>query len=319
MPSGCFGNVDGAIDRVAGIPLPIVRVFGWIDSDLPPPLTLELCGGESRAPFAVYRTWRPDLADRRRDLRIHCGFIAEFMLGAGDIPDSVRTPYVRVPIADGDRYGSAVPHYVHLFTAETVSTRDKIYGHGPPTDVGEDIKLFARRLAGRVLDFGCGNGDLVCWLRQVRGVDATGLELATPRIEANLKAAARPHVLIYEGGCPLPFRAEEFDCVFSTEVIEHIPDIERYVPELHRVLKPRGRLFLTTPDISSIPSGFPAGIVPWHLLEATHYRFFSGASLPRLFASHFETQELLRFGGSWINGDLYIPGSLGAVLVAKVL
>jgi 2-polyprenyl-3-methyl-5-hydroxy-6-metoxy-1,4-benzoquinol methylase len=39
-----------------------------------------------------------------------------------------------------------------------------------------------------------------------------------------------------------------FDTVFSCETIEHVPDPKRAVHELARVLRPGGRLFLTTPN-----------------------------------------------------------------------
>lgn len=40
----------------------------------------------------------------------------------------------------------------------------------------------------------------------------------------------------------------EFDTVISCETIEHVPDPPRAVRELARVLKPGGRLYLTTPN-----------------------------------------------------------------------
>lgn len=45
----------------------------------------------------------------------------------------------------------------------------------------------------------------------------------------------------------LPFAAEIFDTVVSTEVLEHVPDPARALREMRRVVKPTGALILTTP------------------------------------------------------------------------
>jgi 2-polyprenyl-3-methyl-5-hydroxy-6-metoxy-1,4-benzoquinol methylase len=46
----------------------------------------------------------------------------------------------------------------------------------------------------------------------------------------------------------IPCPDASFDTVFSCETIEHVPDPARSVRELARVLRPGGRLFLTTPN-----------------------------------------------------------------------
>lgn len=45
----------------------------------------------------------------------------------------------------------------------------------------------------------------------------------------------------------LPFRDETFDLVLCTEVLEHLHAPDSALREMHRVLKPRGKLILTTP------------------------------------------------------------------------
>lgn len=45
----------------------------------------------------------------------------------------------------------------------------------------------------------------------------------------------------------LPFARESFDCVFASEVLEHLADPERFVREAHRVLSPGGLFVLTVP------------------------------------------------------------------------
>ena len=51
---------------------------------------------------------------------------------------------------------------------------------------------------------------------------------------------------------PFPFKDAEFDYVFSEHMIEHITYAEgrHMLAECHRVLKPKGKLRITTPDLS---------------------------------------------------------------------
>ena len=46
----------------------------------------------------------------------------------------------------------------------------------------------------------------------------------------------------------LPFEPERFATVFSNCVLEHVPDVERALSEIHRVTRPEGRLYLTVPS-----------------------------------------------------------------------
>jgi len=58
----------------------------------------------------------------------------------------------------------------------------------------------------------------------------------------------------------LPFRAECFDAVLCTEVLEHVPDPIRVLCEFKRVLKPGGQVFVTVPQ-------------SWEVHEAPHDYF----------------------------------------------
>lgn len=72
----------------------------------------------------------------------------------------------------------------------------------------------------------------------------------------------------------LPFADATFDAAIALSVLEHIPDIERAVAELHRVLKPGGRLLLTI-DCAPEPVPYSQGV-----------RYFSAAELETLFAPY---------------------------------
>lgn len=52
---------------------------------------------------------------------------------------------------------------------------------------------------------------------------------------------------VWEPASPMPFADAAFDIAISTQVLEHVPDPERVVAEIHRVLKPAGKVFLSAP------------------------------------------------------------------------
>lgn len=305
----------GFVDRVEVTDLPMVRVLGWFVDDELPSIRLLTTGETSRVPHLVARMYREDIPRGDEGRGMFGGYRVDFLLGAGERPMVVEIDdYARIDIREqGQSANRITPHYAHLFHESRVLGREEIYGFGPPGNVSEEFKRFCAMAAGKVLDFGAGNGDVVGYLRSL-GIDAIGLELDEARIHGSLKCPE--HVRLYQGRLPLPFEDQAFDCIVSTEVFEHVPDIHQYVDEFARILRPAGRLLLTTPDITSIPSSFPTGTVPWHLLESTHINFFTPLSLQAMLAPRFQLLELYDLGARTING-LHIPGSIGAVLQVK--
>jgi SAM-dependent methyltransferase len=70
-----------------------------------------------------------------------------------------------------------------------------------------------------------------------------------------------------------------FDCVVALSVVEHVPDIEQGLREMHRVLAPGGRILITT-DCSPEPTPYAKGV-----------RYFSEAELEQLFAPYNVTSR----------------------------
>ncbi len=96
--------------------------------------------------------------------------------------------------------------------------------------------------AGRVLDVGCGEGDLFAKLPgRVVGVDSNRGQI--DRLRANGYDARIGDVTALE------FADAEFDAVSCRNVIEHLPPeaARTMVAEMSRVLKPGGALVLVTP------------------------------------------------------------------------
>jgi SAM-dependent methyltransferase len=65
-----------------------------------------------------------------------------------------------------------------------------------------------------------------------------------------------------------------YDCVVALSVIEHIPDVQKSLSEMYRVLAPGGKMLVTT-DCSPEPVGFAGGV-----------RYFSEAELEALFSPY---------------------------------
>lgn len=107
-----------------------------------------------------------------------------------------------------------------------------------------------RPLAGvRVLDVGCGAG-LASEALARAGADVTGLDAAAETLGAARAHARKAGLAIsYREGTPEALRAAgeaPFDAVLALEVIEHVADRAAFCRHLAALLKPEGRLFLST-------------------------------------------------------------------------
>ena len=122
----------------------------------------------------------------------------------------------------------------------------------------------ARRIGGDVLEIGTGTG--------------YGIEIVAPRAASFLTldkqtpsgaAPALPHVEMRRATVPpLDLPASAFDWVICFQVIEHVRRDLELVREIHRVLRPGGRLIVTTPNIRmSLTRN------PWHIREYTADQF----------------------------------------------
>ncbi|MBU0707409.1 methyltransferase domain-containing protein [Patescibacteria group bacterium] len=98
----------------------------------------------------------------------------------------------------------------------------------------------------KILDVGCGNGRLTKIFGNVK-VDYTGLDASSRMVEQANKLS--PEYDFQVGDIlSLPFTNQEFDIVFSILMLHQIPTNElreKAVGQIHRVLKPGGRLILT--------------------------------------------------------------------------
>jgi SAM-dependent methyltransferase len=101
---------------------------------------------------------------------------------------------------------------------------------------------------GRVLDYGCGAGQIIKQLRTA-GVDAWGCDVFyeggdySTQIPAELQPFIRRITV-----AAIPYEDSRFDIVLSNQVFEHVPDMDEALREIARVLKPGGTALNVFPD-----------------------------------------------------------------------
>jgi SAM-dependent methyltransferase len=107
----------------------------------------------------------------------------------------------------------------------------------------ETFRAVAEEAPARVLEVGPGPGELSARIRDELGADVVAVDLS-PRM-AELTRARGIDAIVGDVQ-QLPFPDESFDCVVAAWMLYHVPDVERGIAELARVLRSGGRLVAVT-------------------------------------------------------------------------
>jgi len=152
--------------------------------------------------------------------------------------------------------------------------------------------------AAQALDLGCGDGRLSQHLSAdeltLADVSAVALARARERLSCARIAELDPDA-------PLPLLDTTFDLVLCAETIEHVRDTQLLLSEARRVLRPGGRLALTTPAhgrataLRMVVTGLEAELDP----RSPHLRLLTRRSLGALLGElGFEVATLRRESGT---------------------
>lgn len=150
------------------------------------------------------------------------------------------------------------------------------------TSIFEALKISSQNFAGNLLDIGCGKMPYREYLLRDSPIDSyTGLD-----IESAIEYDSSISADFTWDGVTMPFENDSYGCAFGTEVLEHCPDPECILCEVHRVLKPGGVFFFTVPFL-------------WNLHEVPHdeYRYTPFSLERHLKNSGFKEIDIKALGG----------------------
>lgn len=155
----------------------------------------------------------------------------------------------------------------------------------------EDLTPFLPEKYLTVLEIGCGEGNFWNLLKQDKQLEIWGVE---PNQNAAIVARRKAHKL-YESAfneCVEDLPDNYFDLIICNDVIEHMPDHDRFFEQIKNKMAPSGHLIGSLPNVRyySVMRSFifkkdwlyeDAGV-----LDRTHLRFFTEKSMRRCFDKH---------------------------------
>ncbi len=151
--------------------------------------------------------------------------------------------------------------------------------------MGGHTRLLELALANgpqRALDVGCSSGYLSRQLVE-RGLEVVGVELDSDAAAEAALVCAAVHVGDIET-MDLPFDEASFDVILCGDLIEHLRTPGRALERLRPLLRPEGRLVLTTPNIANWAIRLALLGGRWRytdrgILDRTHVHLFTRRTL----------------------------------------
>jgi ubiquinone/menaquinone biosynthesis C-methylase UbiE len=150
----------------------------------------------------------------------------------------------------------------------------------------------ATRARGMTLDLGSGVGYGAAIIAAAPSVEFLIAFDISSRALAFGKGSYSETISFVAGDAgALPFSKDSLDTVVCLEAIEHVPDAERVLKEIARVLRPDGLLIISTPNKWATSPLSRRPINPYHVVE------WYPSGFKKLIARYFEVEEVL--GQSW--------------------
>lgn len=113
------------------------------------------------------------------------------------------------------------------------------------------LKLLDINPNAKLLDLGCDNGEWTLKLaNKIKTKHIYGIEINTDAAEMARKKGIK--VKSSDLNDPFPFQDNCFDIIHANQVIEHIVNVDKFIQEICRILKPNGYIVISTENLSGI-------------------------------------------------------------------
>jgi 2-polyprenyl-3-methyl-5-hydroxy-6-metoxy-1,4-benzoquinol methylase/spore coat polysaccharide biosynthesis protein SpsF (cytidylyltransferase family) len=215
----------------------------------------------------------------------------------------IDPPAIRDNILSGIR-----SHLARAFDEDHNEVTRKSIGAGDQISFHYVLACRALKPSDRVLDVASGKGFGGNMMAEMASF-VTCADLDQSKLDEGRKLFPRENLVFSrEDVTAMSFAAESFDVVVSMETIEHVDDVDLYLTELRRVLKPGGRAILSTPQnrIGHIP------------LTPAHVREFSLDELRSDCARHFEIEKIIGLKAGTVYFDDDPIGANSVIFLRKV-
>ena len=153
-----------------------------------------------------------------------------------------------------DLYNSAYGHYeADVYREIRLATYGQDFGQTSwvTTEESNEIpRLLSLKPDSNLLEIGCGSGRYALHLAnsigcRLLGVDVNEFAIGNANRLGKESPATRARFEVCDVSQPLPFADSVFSAIFSNDVICHIPQRPSLFRELHRVLRPGGKLLFS--------------------------------------------------------------------------
>jgi len=201
-------------------------------------------------------------------------------------------------VSDSVVRGTNDPHYVkEQYASEAgLAARKAVYRDVAGVDAREvAFAQIAEAMPRRVLEVGCGEGELAERLVRELQVDLVAVDQSQRMVEITRSRGVDARVADVQ---ELPFEDASFDVAVAAWMLYHVPDLDRGLAELARVLRTGGRLVAATNRADHLAELFAlAGIDRWDLP-------FGGENGEQLLARSFAGVERFDADGTVVFSDI---------------